>query len=314
MTYAKAMTALSLLTAVGLALSGCQPSTNSTQFTVATDERIAPPNAGGLPGPAIPLVGMTVKGSFGWAALNITPSGSLETYLGETAVSGANLGAITFSGLELPAYWSHYVTLPSYCQIPAEPAYLVSTNLLGENTFAVDNWWSTIGGTATWECVTYSNQIPDATTRFAYTGSIPSSVTLSALNPFSTQYGLPQLYVFSGLNATPTLATTLTASSVSSDGATATFQLPSTLKESAYAFETVNQTSSGIVPNSINFFAVAKSQTLAGSPFGVSVGSQTVNFIEANSCVRPPVKTTSSSNITFPVVSLYSTNQVNVNG
>jgi YVTN family beta-propeller protein len=69
--------------------------------------------------------------------------------------------------------------------------------------------------------------------------------------------------------------------------------------------------------NSWNLYSIASSQSIAGNPFGVSVAGQTdtVTICKAYPG-NPPVEkcTTSSSYNTFPVVSLYSNNQVLIGG
>jgi YVTN family beta-propeller protein len=178
-----------------------------------------------------------------------------------------------------------------------------------------------------WDCITISSQIPGASSRFSIAGDIPPSVTLVGLNPFMTEYGPPVMYVYNGTSGTPNLVTTITASSVNSAGSTATFPLPSSLTLSAYAFVTANKTPDGIVPNSFNLYSIASSQTIAGRPFGVSVGAQTDAYErctpsvigETTQEVTPdasitPKCTISSSYLTFPVISLYSSNQVLING
>jgi hypothetical protein len=67
-------------------------------------------------------------------------------------------------------------------------------------------------------------------------------------------------------------------------------------------------------PNGVNFFAVGSSQTIEGNPFGVSVGAQTFNQrvckpMDVGGVIKSKC-TSSSSYDTFPVISLYSLNQV----
>jgi YVTN family beta-propeller protein len=53
---------------------------------------------------------------------------------------------------------------------------------------------------------------------------------------------------------------------------------------------------------------------MSGNPFGVSVGTQGYTYLETNTCTRPSTKTTSSNTYTIPVITLYSSNNVNVGG
>jgi hypothetical protein len=133
---------------------------------------------------------------------------------------------------------------------------------------------------------------------------------LAAQAPFTTQYGSPVLYVFDGLNGGLNLATTITASSVSPDGSSATFPLPSSLAQNGYGFLTENEISTGgYAPNSFNYYSVAGSQSVAGNPFGVAVGGQTHTYEDLDTCDKPDT-TSGSYYYTFPIVSLYSKNQV----
>jgi YVTN family beta-propeller protein len=175
----------------------------------------------------------------------------------------------------------------------------------------------------TWYCSDYLSSVPQADSRFAIVGSVPTSVTLSGREPFSTQYGLPIMYVFSGASGTPKLAATVAASSVNSGGASATFPLPNSLTQGGYFFVTENMNSTGGYEfNSWNLYSIASSQTIAGAPFGVSVATQiteTINCVYVPEGTAPHIVTTtqcsqSSSNFTIPVVSLYSANQVLIGG
>jgi YVTN family beta-propeller protein len=163
------------------------------------------------------------------------------------------------------------------------------------------------------DCITYD--VPAASSRFDILGSLPSSITLSSVTPFVTQYGQPEMYVYNGAG---TLVTQVGASSVAAGGASATFPFPSSLGQNAYGIAVVNQTGGGgIQPASYNLLSIASSQTIAGNPFGVSVGAQTDNYEDCDPCLggsKSNQCSTGSSYFTFPVVSLYSKNQVLVNG
>jgi YVTN family beta-propeller protein len=168
------------------------------------------------------------------------------------------------------------------------------------------------------DCYYYFNGVPgvpDASTRFAILGQLPQTLTLSSQAPLHTMYGMPLLYVY---DKTATVVATETAISVSSNGTQATFPFPTTLAQNGYSLALVNQTggSLGFSPAGTNLLSIASSQTIAGNPFGVSVGAQTDNY---TICVPhgnklPPVCHNVSAYETFPIVSLYSLNQVLVNG
>lgn len=297
--------------AVLLAISGCR---SNQGFTIVTKEVVQPQ---GLTGMTFPLVETPVEGQY-VANGGGSPGGSVESYDGVT-LGDANdptaEGTYYVSDAIAPAYWNHEVWFPSYCLYPESPAYFKGTTFGGSNEFEDDEVWMDNLGAFEWDCLTPPSQIPPASSRFAIAGSVPSSVTLTGLNPFTTQYGLPIMYVFDGTNGTPNLYTTITALSVDPSGSSATFSLPSSLPQNAYAFETVNQTSAGgYTPNSFNLYSVAGSQTIAGNPFGVAAGGLTVTV---ETCIEQVIggrhiqKCVSSSKYNpLAVVSLYSQNQV----
>lgn len=161
------------------------------------------------------------------------------------------------------------------------------------------------------DCLT--NDIPPASTRFAILGQLPQTLTLTGEAPFKTTYGMPKLYVYDGK---ATLVATETATSVSSDGSQATFPFPSSLQQNGYSVAVSNQTNNnpGISTVGTNYLSIASSQTIAGNPFGVSVGAQTVS---STFCITSGGKKTcslSSSYNTFPVVTLYSSGEALING
>jgi YVTN family beta-propeller protein len=165
------------------------------------------------------------------------------------------------------------------------------------------------------DCIQYS--VPEASSRFDILGSLPSSITLSSVAPFVTQYGQPQMYVYDG---TGTLVTQVGASSVEAGGASATFPFPSSLGQNAYGIAVVNQTGGGgVQPASYNLLSIASSQTIAGNPFGVSVGGQTDITVTCVYVPTPPYGghnqcTSTSTYVSVPVVSLYSAGQVLIGG
>jgi YVTN family beta-propeller protein len=168
----------------------------------------------------------------------------------------------------------------------------------------------------TWGCNSPLNIIPVAAPSFAMAGSIPASITIPSPAPFSTSYGMPILYLYSGTNGTPSLAATVTASSVVSGGGSAVFPLPSSLAASSYGLVTANATSSGTYqPNGVNFFAVGSSQSQAGAPFGVAASGLTDS---QTYCKQYPHGqencTTTTTYSAVPVVTLYSQNQVLIGG
>jgi YVTN family beta-propeller protein len=159
-------------------------------------------------------------------------------------------------------------------------------------------------------CYRYASDMPGASSRFAIVGDLPATITLNSVAPFVTQYGNPQMYIY---DENGNVVSQVTASSVASDGASATFPLPSGLGQNGYTIAVANQTGGGGTQSaSYNLLSVAGSQTIAGNPFGVAVGAQTDTYEYRETCDRG--ETSGSTYFTFPVVSLYSANQVTVDG
>lgn len=294
---------------------GCksQPINPNQGFTVTTSVETL--NSAGGPGPLAPMPGQLVLGQVVPGTGTAGTVGSYDDHTSlVTLADGSQSAQYYVSNGIAPASWNHYVWVPSDCAIPLPPIQLV-------NSMGFSNEFGDLGvqtanlSSVDWQCGQNLTSMPGADSRFAFAGSVPASVTLSGQQPFSTQYGMPILYAFTGTGAAPKLAATITASSVSSGGATATFPLGNSLPQGGYFFVTENKNSTGGYDfNSWNLYTIAGSQTIAGNPFGVSVGAQTINYLETNSCVRPAVKTTSSTSITFPAVSLYSSNEVSISG
>jgi len=128
---------------------------------------------------------------------------------------------------------------------------------------------------------------------------------------------MPLLYVYNGSR---TVVATETATSVSSDGTQATFPFPATLTQNGYSLAVVNKINSspGFSPAGTNLLSIASSQTIAGNPFGVAAGALTVTtrncYQEFTGGGWVTQCTSGGSSYNFPVVSLYSLNQVLING
>lgn len=290
---------------------GCSPNNPNQGFTIRAQEDVTP--VGGLPPGGkltlFPLPNLNVFGDYSGPAGGQT-SGTANYYNEATDQDGQ----VWISNAITPGYWNHRIFLPPFCANPIPPVYYVGSTFGLGNEFGEDNVLMQNKGIFGWLCVTDSTQTPEASSRFAYAGNVPSSVTLSALDPYSTTYGYPIMYVYNGANGAPNLYTTVTASSVAPDGSSATFPLPSSMPQNAYFFSTANATpSGGFLPNSYNFYSVAGQQTFTGNPFGVAVAGQTVRSTTTIMCPRRSSSSSSSYN-PDPLVSLYSTNQVYIHG
>jgi hypothetical protein len=229
---------------------------------------------------------------------------------------------------EAPATWNLFFLQPWSCGYDTNPqdgpAYQGMIYYDGDPNWGYE-WWEyeaeqvnmpnyyngTPGGTGyEFDCYT-AGFISPASTRFAILGNLPTTLTLGSEAPLITQYGMPLLYVY---DKTGNVVATETATSVDTSKATATFPFPSTLAQNGYSLALVNRTGDGVgfAPAGDNLLSIASSQTIAGNPFGVAVGAQTYSYEDRDTCDRGT--STGSSYLTFPIVSLYSKNQVLIGG
>src|ERR1700738_4282121 len=121
------------------------------------------------------------------------------------------------------------------------------------------------------------------TPQFSLVGSTPATITIPGTG-LSTQYGIPQLYVYiyNSTSNTPTLVSQSAATAVSSDGTSATFNFPtasngSALSYGVYKYGLWNQTASGALQNTgRNFFSLGSNSSMT-TPFGVDAVDMTLS-------------------------------------
>lgn len=292
------------------ALVGCGP---STIFTVQTNVGItaANPTTGQFLYGTVPYPGLTAQGIVTGSDGPGTYSGTDSEYNGVTTnmISPPILAAFQVDDLILPASYNHYVWYPFQCASVPTPPVQYSTPYGSEWEYETINYWTT--DHVYWVCNKPAPTLTVPSTTFAMSGSVPPSITIPGQNPFSTTYGMPILYLYSGTNGTPSLAATVTASSVVSGGGSATFPLPSSLAAGAYGLVPANATQGGgYMPNGVNLFAVGSSEPQTGVPFGVAVAGITDDWEDRSTCDHGVTSGTYYS--TFPVISLYSENEVSV--
>ncbi|MGD0510706.1 MAG: YncE family protein [Candidatus Micrarchaeaceae archaeon] len=207
-----------------------------------------------------------------------------------------------------PAVWTHNFTLSfecgtqnlalSYIDPDGNGSYWLYL-LVNQDTFLLRDFQGTC----------YYPYISNASTRFAILGQLPQTLTLTGQAPFSTTSGMPLLYVYDDAED---LVATETAISVSGDSSQATFPFPSSLQQNGYTVAVANQTNSnpGISAVGTNYLYIASSQTIAGNPFGVAVAAQTKVVQQCLFIKNGWMCNSSTKYSPFPVVTLYSTNQV----
>ena len=321
------MTVLRLITVGALTAAlvfsvGCQsaPTPPSTKLTVQTVVNVTE-NCTECGGPLYlqdPFPGIGVWGNY--AGPNVNPYDQVQSYWGTTSPANSNDSnsptIYQAQNLELPANWDHWVQEPSMCSSISGSAAITQTiPVPGGTQFEMGNSPTANNAVILWGCNEPLGGIIAAAPSFAMAGSIPASITVPGQAPFSTSYGMPTLYLYSGVNGTPSLAATVTASSVNSGGSSATFPLTASLASNSYGLVTANATSSGsYLPNGVNFFAVGSSQTIAGNPFGVAAGGLTTSRMTCTTIIvggHPhPQCSTLPGYLPVPVVSLYSQAQV----
>lgn len=234
----------------------------------------------------------------------------------QSPLSTGSKGVLVVQNAMSPAYWNLFWYMPwDSCGLQNWGATYTPVSLGDQQLYQIElsgvlmpNYYTTQKGEAL-DCYQYN--LEAATTRFAVAGDIPQTITLGSEVPFTTQYGMPMLYVY---DEQGNIAATENATSVSSDGGQATFPLPATLPASGYSLAVVNRTGDSYQysPAGTNLLSVATSTTIQGNPYGVTVGAQTDAYEDRDTCDRS--QSSGSSYVTFPVVSLYSDNQVLIDG
>jgi YVTN family beta-propeller protein len=106
--------------------------------------------------------------------------------------------------------------------------------------------------------------------QFVLSGSLPTSLTVSASGFSNSGYGMPTLTASLGTWAEPDVS----ASSVAGDGSSATFPFPSStygaLGAGLYGVTVNNKTASGPLTDATGYFVVGSSDTTQTTPYGVT--------------------------------------------
>jgi YVTN family beta-propeller protein len=246
-------------------------------------------------------------------------------YYGTTSGATASTpGTYLVWGPDVPANWSHDVWLSDYCDTPAHARALSFQGY--QTVYQADGVLMENGSNYLWICDT--NVVPPNNTsfsQFAIEGSVPSSITLPEIpggGPFSVASGPPELQIYTGANGVPSLYFATTAYSVDPSGDSATFAVPSSMPQGAYALVASNENPDGTYStNAYNVLTVAGSQTIAGHPFGVAAEYQTDNYTycyieqdDGDGDGGQRECDSGQSTYAAPVVTLYSMNEVLIGG
>jgi len=150
-----------------------------------------------------------------------------------------------------------------------------------------------------------------ADTQFALATAQPSTLTIS-LPGFSTTYGPPTMRFYNGKAK---LIKDVQATSVASDGSSATFPVPpnstgGALASDLYFYSVDNPTSVGSQPHGLGlgYLSLGSSTTLA-TPFGIEAVDRRVLIQNRN-----PGGGTSSTITPYPIITLYNNSQVTYKG
>lgn len=166
-----------------------------------------------------------------------------------------------------------------------------------------------------WTCVQPPSATGAADTHFALQGALPTTFTAysfgnSALSPTAPT----ALYVY---NRSGSLLNAISATSIASDGSSATFPFPSNSNGSAltpdiYGLSLVQNSST---ENGLAWVAIGGADTSLSQPFGVAAVGGTSETTICHVIRGTSVCTTASSgDYYYPVVTLYGTSTVSVEG
>jgi hypothetical protein len=301
---------------------------SKTQIGISTAEcqgdSTVLPIAQCLPGtsriiPNIPVSG-TIFNDYYDAQGNDLSNGSVIDFgfavSGDQFVTTDQKGEFRLDRGRSPAYWNLFYLMPWSCGWNNAIGLVEYAGTTWEeyevHNELLNNLYSHPEGKQ-FNCAYYGALLP-ASTRFAVLGNLPGTLTLGSKIPFTTANGMPLLYIY---DKTSAVIATETATSVSSDSTQATFPFPSALTEAGYSLAVVNQVGGTLQYQAAgtNLLSIASSQTIAGNPFGVAAAYLTDGF---GSCEQDDNGqnhcSSGYSTYSFPVVSLYSANQVLVNG
>ena len=228
--------------------------------------------------------GGQISGSF---VKNICASGATNCPVGTVTSFGLVANGSYISGGEVPAFWQGIYK--AWCVDPfTEPGGQGwSTNVTGANAVV------TVG-----TCV-----LGGASGQFFVAGSLPATTTIQT-SGLTAANGMPQLNVYSVAKG---LLSQSLASSVATDGSSATFNFPTNtggtaLGSGAYSFKISNRTSSGTyTPASGGILSIGSLNTSLASPYGIDA---------ANVTTRNSGASNGSSVQVFPIVTLFDSNQV----
>lgn len=208
--------------------------------------------------PGVPIKGVRVHDDPGVA-------GSVIEYNEWTNLSGEKY----ISDARAPAIWNHWASFPFYCGPMNLYAQGIFPNTINSPFWEYEFPGEDMPNLSELEetCIQYTSAVPSSSSRLGILGSLPNSITLGSQLPFNTDFGPPQLYVY---DKSRNVVAQSIATSVDSNGATATFPFPSSLSQDSYSLAVANRGSDGgIVPASVNVLSIASSQTITGNPFGV---------------------------------------------
>lgn len=232
--------------------------------------------------------GAQINGSF---VKNICAAGATNCPVGNVSSFGFVSNGAYISGGIVPAFWQGVFKATCIDPIVEPAGQQWSTNVTGANAIV------TVG-----DCI-----LGGAAGQFTLSGSAPSTISIQTSGLTSTN-GMPQLSVYS--TADGLLCQNL-ASSVASDGSSATFPFPknsngTALGTGAYSFKISNRTTAGTYnPVSGDILSVGSLNTSLVSPYGVDAAN--IRTVDSGASNGVNVRVAS-------IVTLFNSNQVEYQG
>jgi YVTN family beta-propeller protein len=269
-------------------MTGCDGASAAGGFTVTTSDVLevaGDPNFSVFPHPNIPVTGT-------WSSDDSGATGNVRSF---SVVTDSN-GSASVAGGRVPAIWDSTVFWDQPCggQTQASDSFNVTTGVLP------------------WACVhTIVSSI--ALPSFSFTSPAPSTLTIQTPGGFTTTSGMPVLHVYDRF---PNLVATSTATSVSTDGTSATFPFPvtsagTTLGSGLYGMNVFNHSSSTTLREvGAAFMSIGLLDLSHSAPYGVDATDITRHVFFCQIVSGRKFCSNGSSTTNEPIVTLANTAQL----
>ncbi|WP_424170111.1 YncE family protein [Terracidiphilus sp.] len=224
---------------------------------------------------------------------------------------------------EMPAYWNFQWNISNdTCYSPTYPYDQLTSPAVYNNVQVAPNeyeaYWPVQLSDPSQSFTCYQN-IPtnpdfapsEVSPQFALDNALPSTIQVHAFSPIQTAAAATQLNIYNTSFANPA---TMTADSIASGGASATFPYPTSLPAGAYITTITTGSGTSLTTNGMEPFFIAHNDTTYSSAFGVAVAipAETVETFTWHATNNGPCAggaTTSTTNYggsALPLVTLMS--------